>query len=345
MMNAKPTPLAVPVSSPRVTRPLVRLARVAHERDSFLQAVHEGLSSVPKALPSMYFYDDRGSELFARITHLPEYYPTRIERAILMKHAPQLASSLARGLWDVVDLGAGDSDKARLLLAALRSYGKRARYLPVDVSERALRDALASCEQQLPWMDAEGIVAEYGVALRWLADLHPARKRLVLFLGSNIGNMPRAAAVSFLRDLRAALRPLDHVLIGFDLVKDPALLHAAYDDAEGVTASFNLNLLTRMNRELGADFRVSAFEHVAAYCPVERVMKSYLVSRQGQVVNIGCKSYELAPWEAIETERSYKFREEDVRALTEEAGFTVAAIFGDERRFFLDVLLRVGSGV
>jgi L-histidine N-alpha-methyltransferase len=339
MMHAKSTAIETLKTQP--LHPIVRLWRPGQERERFMHAVHEGLSKSPKQLPSMYFYDDRGSELFARITRLPEYYPTRIERAILMKHGPQLSAALPRGLWDVVDLGAGDSDKARLLLAGLHGHGKRVRYLPVDVSERALVSALSSCRQQLPWLSAEGIVAEYRHALRWVAELHPARKRLVLFLGSNIGNMSRVEAATFLRDLRAALRPGDHVLVGFDLVKDPALLRAAYDDSAGVTAEFNLNLLARMNRELGADFVISAFEHVATYCPSERTMKSYLVTRTEQVVNVDGARYVIEPWEAIETERSHKYREHDVSMLARDAGFATAGMFGDERRFFVDALLRV----
>ncbi len=315
------------------------LAQSEHAR--FERDVHEGLSSEPKTLPSMYFYDDRGSELFRRIMDLPEYYLTRTEREILELCGPRLLGPLRAGPCDVIDLGAGDGVKARILLEHLRRAGGEPRYLPIDVSEHALCTVLEACGQELPWLPAEGVVAEYAQGIRWLAARDGARPRLVLMLGSNIGNLSVEAAPAFLSSLRAALRTGDHVLIGFDLLKDVAVLQRAYADSAGVTAEFNLNLLRRINRELDADFDPSAFRHFAAFAPLRSQMESYLLSLRRQRVRVGRHSYELQAWEPIHTEISRKYRPAEVRALGLEAGFEQVAEQTDERHAFLDVLWRV----
>lgn len=316
---------------------------VPHEspRARFARDVREGLARVPKSIPSFYFYDARGSELFRRITALPEYYLTRVERSILEAHGERIVSPFRGMACDVIDLGAGDGVKSRILLDALRHAGADPRYLPVDVSATAVESALEGCGREGAWLDAEGVVAEYGDAVRWLAGRADHGRRLVLWLGSNVGNLDWAASLRFFRELRGALHPGDHVLIGFDLVKDPELLKRAYDDAAGVTREFNLNLLRRINRELEADFRLEAFRHVATYSPALRRMESCLVSLEHQTVTVDGTRFELHAWEPIHTEISCKYRARDVRALAVESGFRVEDLFHDERGAFVDALWRV----
>jgi dimethylhistidine N-methyltransferase len=322
-----------------------RIERVAKEagssREAFEREVHRGLAQRPKTLPSMYLYDDRGSELFARIMNLPEYYLARTEREILVRHGQEIADAFAGTRCDVVDLGAGNGEKSRLLLQRLHLAGARVRYVPVDISKDALETALGDCERHLPGIDAEGLVAEYTEGIHWLSSRGADRKRLVLFLGSNVGNMEAEEATGFFAALRRELREGDSVLVGFDLVKDPRILQGAYDDRQGVTAEFNLNLLRRMNRELGADFDLSAFRHVATFSPVLRRMESYLVSLERQAVRIQGARYEFEAWEPIHTEISCKYRESDIDAFAASAGFSRARLFFDERRWFADAVFRV----
>jgi L-histidine N-alpha-methyltransferase len=325
----------------RLARPTSGAQTVECAQARFAHDVHEGLGRAPKTLPSLYFYDDRGSELFRRIMELPEYYLTRAERECLERHGPRLLAPLCAAGCDVVDLGAGDGLKARILLEQLRRGGTEPRYFPIDVSEHALQTVLGACSQELPWLEAQGVVAEYGEGLRWLGARDGARPRLVLMLGSNIGNLSMSAAERFLVALRTSLRPGDHVLIGFDLLKDVAVLQRAYDDAAGVTAQFNLNLLRRINRELRADFDPAAFRHFAAFSPTRQAMESYLLSVRRQRVQVDGTRYEFEAWEPIHTEISCKYRPSDVSALASAAGFIEAGYGSDERHFFLDALWRV----
>lgn len=312
---------------------------------AFAHDVRTGLSRSPKSLPSMYFYDARGSDLFRRIMDLPEYYLTAVERGILARNSHRIAECVGRSECDVVDLGAGNGEKTALLLDALSRRGASLGYVPVDISERALLEALAACASEFPGVRAKGVAAEYGQAVRWLVESNCARRRLVLLLGSNIGNLPDPVAIGFLRDLRKALTPGDHVLVGFDLMKDVRLLQRAYDDGQGVTAEFNLNLLCRINRELGGTFDPSRFAHVAAFSANEHAMKSYLMSTMSQTVEIGGLSFALGQWEAIQTEMSRKYLRSDVVRFAKEAGFVRICEFVDDRQWFLDALWRVdGDG-
>jgi dimethylhistidine N-methyltransferase len=316
-------------------------AQLEPERLRFERHVVSGLARTPKALSSMYFYDARGSELFRRFMELPEYYVTRVEHEILEQHGARIVAPLLGADCEVVDLGAGDGLKARILLQHFRAAQGAVRYLPVDVSEDALRTVLAVTHKQQPWLPAQGVVADYAGAIAWLGEHDPWRRRLVLLLGSNIGNLARGPARRFFRARRGALRPGDHVLVGFDLIKDVDLLQAAYDDSAGVTAEFNLNLLRRINRELGGDFRLGAFRHFAAFSPVRRAMESYLLSTAAQSVHIAGRSFAFEPWEPIRTEISCKYRVAEVSAFARDAGFVEVTHHCDERRFFVDALWRV----
>ncbi|HEX3597481.1 MAG TPA: L-histidine N(alpha)-methyltransferase [Polyangiaceae bacterium] len=323
---------------------LVRLAREPGADDfrRFERDVHDGLARVPKALPSLYFYDARGSDLFRRIMDLPEYYLTRAEREVLERHGRVIAELLAGRQCDVVDLGAGDGAKTRILLGHLARAGSDVRYLPVDVSDGALATVLDACAAELPWLPTEGVVAEYEAGIRWLSRRDANRSRLVLFLGSNVGNLDDVNARGFFSSLYEALLPGDHVLVGFDLVKDVRVMQPAYDDASGVTAEFNLNLLRRINRELGANFDENAFRHYATFSPSRRAMESYLLSCKAQKVRVGRREYAFEAWEPLHTEISRKYYESDVRGFAEDVGFVEVGHFFDERRLFVDALWRVG---
>jgi dimethylhistidine N-methyltransferase len=314
----------------------------ADDRDRFRSDVLAGLSARPRHLSSLWFYDDEGSRLFQRIMELPEYYLTRCEREILEREAGRIAEPLAGRPCTVVDLGAGDGVKTRLLLRRLHGSPGLA-YAPVDVSAAALEQVVADTGREWPGVTVLPVAAEYAEALRRLRAREPGRTLLALLLGSNIGNLESAGALGLLREIRRALRPGDWALVGFDLVKDPEVLRRAYDDAQGVTAAFNLNLLSRMNRELGADLDLSAFAHRATFDPVRPAMESWLVSLRRQRIRVAGRTFSLRQGEPIHTEISCKYREADIRALAARAGFEERGLFLDSRGWFADALWQVGE--
>jgi len=311
-------------------------------RARFAREVLEGLGRPRKAIPSLWLYDARGSELFQRIMELEDYYPTRTEHEILASHSAEITASLGGGPCTVVDLGAGDGTKTRLLLASLHGRCIRSAYAPIDISATALRDVSARMSSLFPRLRTTPIQAEYFDGLRAL-HRPDAGKLLVLFLGSNIGNLEAPEAVGFLRTVRSALRPGDHVLVGFDLLKDLSVLRAAYDDDTGVTAAFNLNLLARINRELDGDFDLEAFEHVATFDPQRPAMEAWLRCRRRQRVQVAGRSFRFEAGECIHTEISCKYRERDVDAVAASAGFEEVGRYRDRRRWFVDALWRVGE--
>jgi L-histidine N-alpha-methyltransferase len=261
--------------------------------------VRAGLTRVPKTLPPKWFYDARGSELFTEITRLPEYYPTRAEREILAREAAEIATSCAAGT--VVELGSGSSEKTRLLLDALRDAGTLTRYVPVDVSDSALTEAADALLADYPDLLVHGVVADFEHHLDLLPD-HGDR-RLIVFLGGTIGNFEPGPRAAFLRALRATMRPGDSLLLGTDLVKSPAVLVPAYDDAAGVTAEFNRNVLRVINRELGADFDVEAFRHVAVWDSTREWIEMRLRSEVAQTVRVRALDLAVAfePGEEVRT--------------------------------------------
>ncbi len=304
-----------------------------------VRQVLAGLCARPKRLPSSYFYDAEGSRLFRRIMQLPSYYLTRAELEILQGAAPRLASAFAARDVVVADLGAGDGTKTRVLLRALLAVCGNLHYTPIDISASALRDLQREHDLELPGVALEPLVLGFEAGLLEAGRRHPGHTRLALLLGSNIGNCTEREALALLANLRRALRSGDHLLVGFDLLKDPELLQRAYDDEQGVTAEFNLNLLRRMNRELGADFDLAAFRHYARYDPATQAMQSYLLSMRDQQVRIGSERIAFAAWEAMQTEVSCKYRETDVLFLAKSSGFTPVGWYYDEQRRFVDVLL------
>jgi L-histidine N-alpha-methyltransferase len=290
-----------------------------------------GLTAVPKELPARWFYDERGSELFDRITRLPEYYPTRAERAILQARAGEIAA--ASGAEVLVELGSGTSEKTRLLLTALRDAGTLRRFVPVDVDPSVLRLAGEALTREYPGLEIEGMVGDF---TRHLGEVPREGRRMVAFLGSTIGNLAPAARQAFLADLARTLGPGDSLLLGTDLVKDPARLVRAYDDAAGVTAEFNRNVLLVLNRELKADFDPAAFEHVARWNAADEWIEMRLRSTVEQVVGVSALDLEVrfAAGEEMRTEISAKFRREGVERELAAAGLVLVRWWTDPEADF-----------
>ncbi|RKT11797.1 L-histidine N-alpha-methyltransferase [Streptomyces sp. 1114.5] len=314
---------------------LARLLPADHFSTALHHDVRHGLTSEPKWLPPKWFYDARGSELFEEITRLPEYYPTRAERAILAARAGEIAA--ATGAHTLVELGSGSSEKTRLLLDALRGLGTLETYVPVDVSESALTAAGTALAAEYPGLAVHGVLADFTAGLGLPPEGGP---RLVAFLGGTLGNLLPAERAAFLRGLRDALDPGDFLLLGTDLVKDPAVLVAAYDDSAGVTAEFNRNVLNVLNRELGADFDPEAFEHVALWDAEQEWIEMRLRSLRSQTVKIPALDLPVhfARGEELRTEVSAKFRRERVAGELSAAGLRLDHWWTDpEGRFGLSL--------
>jgi L-histidine N-alpha-methyltransferase len=279
-----------------------------------------GLTAPAKWLPPKWFYDSRGSELFEEITRLPEYYPTRAEREILAARAGEVAG--VTGAETLVELGSGSSEKTRLLLGALRSRGTLAGFVPLDVSAAALGDAVTVLARDYPGLRIHGVVGDFN---RHLKLLPGGARRLVAFLGGTIGNLLPGDRARFLSELRSTLERGEWLLLGADLVKDPAVLVPAYDDAAGVTAEFNRNVLRVLNRELGADFDLARFEHVALWDPEQEWIEMRLRATRAMAVRVAelALTVEFAAGEELRTEVSAKFRREALTAELAAAGFEV----------------------
>lgn len=306
-------------------------------REAMRRDVRDGLGSRPRTLPPKYFYDARGSELFVDITRLPEYYPTRAEAAILRARADDIAA--ASGADVLVELGSGASEKTRLLLDALNRTGGLRRYVPFDVSADALREAMDALAGDYPHIDLHGVVGDFD---HHLGRLPAGGRRLVAFLGSTIGNLDRQERHEFLRRLRAGLGPQDSLLLGTDLVKDRTRLVAAYDDAAGVTAEFNRNVLHVLVRELGADVDPEAFAHVAVWNEETEHIEMRLRARRDLRLRIAELDLDVPfdEGEDILTEISAKFRPEGVREELAAAGFEVTGFWTDDAGDFALVLAR-----
>lgn len=301
------------------------------------------LSERPKRLSSKYMYDDEGSDLFQRIMGVEEYYPTACEREILQEHGRSILATCGNEPLNLVDLGAGDGAKTMILLRALLESGIDFQFVPIDISEGAMQSLVTTVQAELPDVPIDGLVCEYADGLDWLATHQSGRRNLLLFLGSNIGNFDKPRARAFLRRLWTALKDDDYALVGFDLKKDIDVLLGAYNDREGVTAAFNLNLLERINRELGGSFDLERFRHYGTFDVFSGAMQSYLVSLVEQDVRIESlgRSFHFEAWEPIHTEYSYKYLDQDIEDLAVDCGFEVEAKYRDGRRYFVDALWRV----
>jgi len=306
----------------------------------FAGDVAAGLTATPKRLACRFFYDREGSRLFEAICETPEYYLTRAETEILERHAREIAS-LFQGDVTVIELGSGNAVKTRLLLEALLP-ARGVRYVPIDICRPVLEESAADLLQRFPLLDIVALAAEYHEGLRHLRG-ESDRRRLILWLGSNIGNFTRAEAQTFLRQIRDTMTPADRLLVGVDLRKDRAVLEAAYDDAAGVTAAFNLNLLARINRELAGDFDLGAFRHRAIYDPDLGRIEMYLVSTRSQRVTIGRIGLEVAfaAGEVIHTENSYKYSLAEIDEVARAAGLCAKRSWQDAKGQFSLNLLRI----
>lgn len=311
-------------------------------RRMFALDVHLGLSSQQKFIPSKYFYDENGSKLFQRITGLSEYYLTKAEAEILTTHKDALAERLASEPFALVEMGAGDGEKTKILLEHFLNRGLDFHYTPIDISESALSELEISLSEQFPTLSFQGRSAEYAPDTLGL-DRFSETRSCLLFLGSSIGNFSFPEMKLFLKTLWHGLNKGDLALIGFDLKKDIKVMQAAYNDKEGVTKAFNQNLLYRINRELGGTFDPEKFYHHEIYNPRESAMESYLISLEAQEIYIDAlkTTYRFEPYEAIFTERSHKFSDASIRELAHETGFEILETFKDSKQYFADSLWRV----
>ena len=297
---------------------------------SFLGDVIAGLSRPLKSLPPKYFYDARGSRLFDAICDTPEYYPTRTESALMSARAGAMARRLGPRC-AVIEYGSGSGRKTRILLEALDPVA----YVPIDIARGQLKATAAAIAREFPRLAVVAVCADYSrpLALPELAALR-ARRRMIYFPGSTIGNLTPPEAAAFLANARRVVGPGGAMLVGVDLKKDAALLNAAYNDKRGITARFNLNLLRRINRELGADFDLAAFRHQAFYHAARGRIEMHLLSLKDQRVRIRGRAFSFRAGETIHTENSCKYSEDEFRRLAREAGFEPAGCWTDPRRLF-----------
>jgi L-histidine N-alpha-methyltransferase len=318
------------------------------EHQNFWEAICRGLSRPKdkKFISSMYFYDDAGSELFLRIMELPEYYPTRCEEQILRTNAGAICEAIAcESAFRLIELGAGSCKKTRHLIDELLGKKKQFVFEPIDISRGALLELSDSLQAEYAGTELEvcPLVGEY---FEGLAYLNPdnKRKNTVLFLGSNIGNLNPAETKDFLDGLWYHLNDGDHVLIGFDLQKDIAIMEAAYNDSLGITREFNMNLLRRANRELGANFEIEDFIHKGLYNRALGRMESWLISKKKQVVQLPTgREFYFSEGERILTEMSVKYTFPQIEEMASASGFTVVSHFSDSRKYFVDSLLQVAK--
>jgi L-histidine N-alpha-methyltransferase len=316
--------------------------RDIRKENAFGRDVHEGLSKFPKQISSKYFYNERGNELFQEIMHLPEYYPTRCEYEILDVHSDDILKLINSDHFHLIDLGAGDGLKTSLLLEHFLHKGVSFEYKPIDISQDAIDRLLDKVKKKWPELKASGIAADYFEALNKLKELKEVKK-VVLFLGGNLGNFPKKEAQSFLHKLSKSLNKGDMLLLGADLKKDPSVILSAYNDNQGITAAFNYNLLIRMNDELEANFNIPHFLHAPSYDPVTGELRSYIISKIKQTVTIQKlhKNFYFEPWETILTEYSNKYDISTLERMVKESGFAIEKQFLDRKEYFTDMLLRV----
>ena len=296
-----------------------------------------GLGARPRALSPKFFYDERGSELFDRICDLPEYYQTRTEMAILRSALRDLVGLIGAECL-LVELGSGASKKVRLLLEELRPSG----YVGVDISKEFLLSSTRTLASDYPWLEVHAACVDFSRGLQ-IPQCDPAAHKVAFFPGSSIGNFDPDDAVHLMRDVAELVGEGGHLLVGVDLKKPVSLLNAAYNDAAGVTAAFNLNLLERIRAELDSDVEPSSFDHYAFYNPLPGRVEMHLISRIDQVVNIEGRAFEFAAGEGIHTENSYKYTVREFGALAARAGFRQQAVWTDDQDLFSVQLLQVGT--
>ncbi|MFD0751090.1 L-histidine N(alpha)-methyltransferase [Mucilaginibacter calamicampi] len=316
------------------------MAEVSNVKNSqFYADVINGLTNHPKRLSSKYFYDAKGDKIFQELMSCEEYYPTNCELEIFSQKTAELAQAIAGdgGPFDLIELGAGDAMKSTYLLRYLLEQNTDFNYLPIDISENVIAYLNNTLPLTLPGLNVTGLNGEYFDMLKKAATLS-TRRKVVMFLGSNVGNMPVTEAIGFIKQLNSHLSPGDLLLIGIDLKKAPKTVLAAYNDKEGITKRFNLNLLERINRELNGDFDLDQFDHYATYDPETGACKSYLVSLSDQTVHIGDESISFAKDEYIYMEISQKFTIAQTEQMARQAGFTPVKELLDSKQWFMDAV-------
>lgn len=325
-----------------MNQPAVQTKQVAASKsktDTFYADVIEGLRSTPKRLQSKYFYDAEGDKIFQELMDCPEYYPTNCELDIFANKTPELAKAIIGGgdPFDLIELGAGDATKSSYLLRYLQQAKVNFTYLPIDISTSTINYLAVKLPLAIPGLKMKGLNGEYFDMLKKAASISKRRK-VVLFMGSNIGNMPVSDATAFCAQLRNHLSPGDMVLIGFDLKKSPKTILNAYSDSQGITKRFNLNLLARINRELEGNFDLGQFDHYATYDPESGACKSYLISLKDQLVNIGKETIRFIQDEYIYMEISQKFTVMQTDQMAVSTGFKPTNRLFDSKKWFVDTI-------
>lgn len=309
---------------------IVRQYNLLTQQASFREDVLRGLAATQKSIPPKYFYDERGSQLFERICELPEYYPTRTEMAIMERHVEEMVQLLGPDV-QLVEFGSGASVKTRLVVDRLEP----SLYVPIDISESALREACKQLALMFPWLHISAVLADFARPLKLPEFVGiPVRRKAVYFPGSTIGNFTPDEALGFLQGVREMVGPGGMLLIGVDLKKEKRVLDAAYDDSQGVTAAFNLNLLERINRELGGDFQVKRFRHKAFYDEQKGWIEMHLESLYSQFVHVAGQRFDFRPGETIHTEISCKYAVEEFQALAARARFHAEKVWTDAANLF-----------
>jgi L-histidine Nalpha-methyltransferase len=316
--------------SPLPVEGVVRFYNFLSDDSPFLADVLAGLSRAQKSIPPKYFYDERGSGLFQQICALPEYYLTRTELAVMQANIAEMAQFVGPDV-QLIELGSGSGVKTRTLIERLLPP----LYVPIDIDGETLRSASARLAELFPWLNIVGLCADYGrpLQLPQFAGL-PVRRKAVFFPGSTVGNFTPEEALGFLRQVRRMAGAGGALLIGVDLKKDKATLEAAYDDPAGVTARFNLNLLERINRELGGDFRPERFQHKAFYDPIRGWIEMHLESRYAQVAHVAGRRFDFAVGDTIHTEISCKYSIAEFQELAKKAGFSPQKVWTDAGQLF-----------
>lgn len=334
MSNKSKTALKPETADKRFT-----FTRVAGDEETFAEAVLNGLSAEEKSLPCRFFYDEHGSHLFEKITDLPEYYLTRAEQEVLCMYSGEIVTGFDAQPLEIVELGSGSSRKTRTLLESAGDSCESVTYIPIDISERFLMESCQRLLHVVPSLQVRAIAGTYDAALVAL-DKTDVPRLFVLF-GSTIGNMELDDAVKLLLKMRGGMNPQSRILLGADLLKDVSIIESAYNDASGVTAEFNKNILSRINRELGGTFDIGAFEHSAAFLPGRSRIEMRLVSRSPQFACVGAidKIFSFGKGEAIHTENCHKYTLDSLEELAEKASMRIENAWTDERKLFADVLL------
>ena len=311
-------------------------------KTQFAEDIFHGLTSYPKSLSSKYFYDKKGDKLFQEIMHLPEYYLTGKEHGIFEEKKEEIASAFnsPKG-FDLIELGAGDGKKTKVLLRHFQKKGFDIRYLPVDISENVLNMLTESLKKEIPGLQVDPKPGMYKDVLQQLSD-YKDRKKVIMLLGSNIGNLTQEESVIFLKKISGAMSGSDLFFMGADQKKDPQMVLEAYNDSRGVTAAFNRNLLTRINRELDANFEEDSFLHWPVYDPETGLAKSFLVSKKEQTVQINSLNLEVTfqKWESIHTEISQKYDDTSVGWLAKEAGLKITGSFSDKDEYYKNYIFQ-----